>query len=70
MRGTVPPALAEVPGCAFHPRCPQAMPGICDVIKPVMAEVAPGQSARCLIYPEVLAASTSAALKPRLEPVA
>jgi len=59
MRGSVPPALAELPGCAFHPRCPKAVAGLCDVIKPKMAEVAPGHRARCLLYPEVLAASVA-----------
>ena len=57
MRGSVPPALSELPGCAFHPRCPKAVPGLCDVVKPAMAEVAEGHKARCLLYPEVLAAS-------------
>jgi peptide/nickel transport system ATP-binding protein len=57
MRGSVPPALAELPGCAFHPRCPKAVAGLCDVVKPAMAEVADGHKARCLLYPEVLAAS-------------
>jgi peptide/nickel transport system ATP-binding protein len=59
MRGSVPPALAELPGCAFHPRCPRAVAGLCDVVRPAMAEVAPGHAARCLLYPEVLAASTA-----------
>ena len=57
MRGSVPPALAELPGCAFHPRCAKAVAGLCDVVKPAMAEVADGHKARCLLYPEVLAAS-------------
>ena len=59
MRGTVPSALDELAGCAFHPRCPKAVTGLCDVIRPVMAEVAAGQSASCLLYPEVLAAAKS-----------
>ena len=60
MSGTVPSALAQVSGCAFHPRCPQAIAGLCDRVTPVMAEVAEGHKARCLLYPEVLAASTAA----------
>ena len=59
MRGSVPSALAELPGCAFQPRCPKAVAGLCDVVKPQMAEVAPGHRARCLLYPEVLAASVA-----------
>jgi oligopeptide/dipeptide ABC transporter ATP-binding protein len=54
---SVPQALATDPpsptappsGCAFHPRCPQAMPE-CARLSPVLAEVAPGQRARCLLY--------------------
>ncbi len=60
MQGSVPPALAELPGCAFHPRCPKAIPGLCDTVRPAMAEVAAGHKARCLLYPEVLAASAPA----------
>jgi peptide/nickel transport system ATP-binding protein len=60
MKGSVPSALARIDGCAFHARCPRAMPGLCDTLKPEMAEVAPGHHARCLLYPEVIAASTSA----------
>jgi peptide/nickel transport system ATP-binding protein len=64
MQGSVPPALSKLPGCAFHPRCPKAVAGLCDVVKPVMAEVAPGHGARCLLYTEVLAASRAAVTEP------
>ena len=32
--GTVPPPDAWPPGCAFHPRCPWAKPGLCDSAPP------------------------------------
>ncbi len=61
MRGMVPSALSRVEGCAFHPRCPKAIPGVCDRIAPVMADVGDGRQVRCLLYPEVMAASSLAA---------
>jgi len=30
----IPSLLALPPGCTFHPRCPYAMPGQCDVLVP------------------------------------
>ena len=42
-----PPNLASLPGgCAFHPRCPEALPR-CPVEEPVDFEVGPGRVARC-----------------------
>lgn len=32
--GEIPSAIAPPPGCAFHPRCPIAQPGLCDVVTP------------------------------------
>lgn len=35
LRSQDPPSLLQVPpGCAFHPRCPWAEPGLCDVRRP------------------------------------
>jgi peptide/nickel transport system ATP-binding protein len=61
IRGNVPPALATVPGCAFHPRCPEAVAGLCDRVAPVLAEVAPGHRSRCLLHPAVAALSQTKA---------
>jgi oligopeptide/dipeptide ABC transporter ATP-binding protein len=42
-----PPNLAQVPaGCAFHPRCPHAMP-LCLREAPGEHRIAPGWTARC-----------------------
>lgn len=65
MRGMVPSALSRLTGCAFHPRCPKAIPGMCDRIAPVMADVGEGRQVRCLLYPEVVEASTVAATATR-----
>ncbi|MXY46697.1 MAG: ABC transporter ATP-binding protein [Chloroflexi bacterium] len=48
--GTVPPPFIRPPGCPFHPRCPQALPGVCDVQMPQTLEVEEGHSVRCLLY--------------------
>jgi len=42
-----PPNLASLPaGCAFHPRCPDALPR-CPAEEPKEFEAAPGQISRC-----------------------
>jgi peptide/nickel transport system ATP-binding protein len=48
--GNVPPPFVRPSGCPFHPRCPKAMPGICDVIEPVETVISPGHSTSCLLY--------------------
>ncbi len=48
--GTVPPPFIRPSGCPFHPRCPQAMPGVCDVQMPQTIEVETGHTVRCLLY--------------------
>lgn len=48
--GTVPPPFIRPPGCPFHPRCPQALPGVCDVIEPPQVALDSGHMVRCLLY--------------------
>ncbi len=46
-----PPDLAHLPtGCPFAPRCPHKM-DICTTREPLLTEPAPGQTARCFLYP-------------------
>jgi len=63
IRGSVPPALAVVPGCAFHPRCPEAVAGLCDRVAPLLAEIEPGHKSSCLLHPAVAALSQAASAK-------
>ncbi len=49
IRGMVPDPYALPKGCAFHPRCSDKVPGVCDVEEPAMLEVAPGHKVRCPI---------------------
>lgn len=47
--GSVPPPFALPKGCRFHPRCPLAIPGVCDLIEPPVIEVSPNHFARCVL---------------------
>ena len=59
--GTVPPPFIRPPGCPFHPRCPQAMPGVCDVVEPQTIQMEENHTVRCLLYDdEALAVATGA----------
>ena len=48
-----PPDPSHTPaGCAFHPRCPKFMAGICEVAQPQLVEVEPGHYVACYLYPD------------------
>jgi len=43
-----PPRLIDPPpGCRFHPRCPIARAGLCDVEEPPLRELRPGHTVAC-----------------------
>lgn len=46
IKGELPSPLAPPPGCAFHPRCPYAMPR-CSTERPLLRTVAPGHASAC-----------------------
>ncbi|AGA90904.1 oligopeptide/dipeptide ABC transporter, ATP-binding protein [Thioflavicoccus mobilis 8321] len=46
-----PPSLVKPPpGCRFHPRCPRAIAGHCDVDEPPMLEPRPDHGAACWLH--------------------
>lgn len=46
-----PPSLADPPkGCRFHPRCSQAMAGLCDLNEPPDFEPEPNHFVACWLY--------------------
>ena len=48
------PNLARLPkGCAFHPRCPHCVPGLCDVKPPALERVDERWSVRCHRWREI-----------------
>jgi peptide/nickel transport system ATP-binding protein len=58
IRGMVPDPYNRPSGCAFHPRCPQRIPGVCDQQHPSLNQLhATGtngttRTVRCLLYGE------------------
>ncbi len=50
--GSIPHPLARPSGCPFHPRCPDAMPGRCDVTMPVEVSLAANHVTACHLYTE------------------
>ena len=65
LRGEVPSPLNPPSGCAFHPRCPAAMP-VCSEVVPILAEVAPGRRVACHLYQESRGLAQDAPLKSTL----
>jgi ABC-type dipeptide/oligopeptide/nickel transport system ATPase component len=50
--GGEPPDPGALPGgCAFHPRCPAIIAGICERIDPGLVEVLPSHFVACHLYP-------------------
>ncbi len=46
-----PPNPVNVPtGCRFHPRCPEFMAGVCDVVEPELTEARPGRFVACHLF--------------------
>jgi len=52
IKGMVPDPYTIVPGCSFHPRCPQFIAGVCDVVEPAYIEAEPGHMVRCHLFAE------------------
>jgi len=49
LHGDVPSPIAPPPGCAFHPRCPDAQPQ-CRQITPTLESVGEAHQAACLVH--------------------
>jgi peptide/nickel transport system ATP-binding protein len=45
--GDIPSPLERPSGCVFHTRCPEFIPGVCDVSVPGASAIADGHSAAC-----------------------
>ena len=51
IRGELPSPLAPPPGCAFHPRCPHAMPR-CTAERPLLRAIGAGHASACHLNDE------------------
>src|SRR6266568_4785311 len=45
--GEPPSLMSPPPGCRFHPRCPIAKEGLCEVVEPQLRELRPDHSVAC-----------------------
>lgn len=57
--GEPPSLVTPPPGCRFHPRCPRAIYGVCDVEEPPEFEVDPGHLTACWLYDATVSGSVS-----------
>ncbi|HET7771580.1 MAG TPA: ABC transporter ATP-binding protein [Chloroflexota bacterium] len=48
--GSVPGSYTQVPGCPFHPRCPHAKRGVCDVLSPTLQPLGGGVEVSCFLH--------------------
>ncbi len=55
--GSLPHPFNRPRGCPFHPRCSEAMPGVCDQRVPALRPVGDQQLASCFLYHDVEATS-------------
>ncbi|GAB4522717.1 MAG: ABC transporter ATP-binding protein [Anaerolineae bacterium] len=50
IEGSIPHPFNRPPGCPFHPRCAEFMPGLCDQETPTLQPVNERQWASCFLY--------------------
>jgi len=50
--GMIPNPYNRPKGCNFHPRCPSAIQGICDVFEPPLVELNSEHKVSCWLYAE------------------
>jgi peptide/nickel transport system ATP-binding protein len=48
--GSIPHPYARPAGCPFHPRCPDAMRGVCERSFPAEVEIGPNHATACHLY--------------------
>jgi peptide/nickel transport system ATP-binding protein len=52
LTGAVPHPYNRPAGCPFYPRCPDYMPGVCDVEEPNLLPVGDRHAVSCFLYDE------------------
>ncbi len=51
--GSIPHPYNRPVGCSFHPRCPDFIPGRCDVAEPQLQKLSERQRVSCFLYENV-----------------
>jgi len=64
IKGRVPDPSVVPSGCAFHPRCPEVIPGLCNVHTPKVITLDGEQRVRCLLYDDKLMARSTTPITP------
>jgi oligopeptide/dipeptide ABC transporter ATP-binding protein len=59
IQGQVPSLSRLPPGCAFHPRCPWAKAGVCDVGQAPALQTIDNRAAACVRLPEIAAGDST-----------
>ena len=53
IKGSIPDPFTRLPGCPFHPRCDDAIEGVCDVgERPDLISIDVGHDVACVLYGE------------------
>lgn len=52
IEGNVPDQYNIPNGCTYHPRCPKAIKGLCDCVRPPIVEISEGHKVSCHLYGE------------------
>ncbi len=50
IQGMVPDPYHRLKGCPFHPRCPDAINGVCNEVEPAVTKIDDGHIVRCHLY--------------------
>lgn len=50
IQGTIPGQFSRVPGCQFNPRCPDMVPGLCDVQAPTLLSAGNDSKVSCFLH--------------------
>jgi len=59
VEGSIPHPYARPQGCAFHPRCPDAMAGICDQRLPAAVALGARRDAACFLHHQGVTGATA-----------
>jgi oligopeptide/dipeptide ABC transporter ATP-binding protein len=53
--GSIPHPYDRPPGCPFHPRCPEAIVGVCESAESLLTQIGDGHVVDCVLHREAVA---------------